>query len=175
MGDRMCKQVLDQEIMLRKLELSDAEPMLEWMLTPDIYEKMQYNPAEQSLEKCRAFIENSWESKTDLHYAITDNAKEYFGTISLKNPDFKNRNAELGIALHPKAIGKGIGAKALSLLLDKAFNELDLHKVYLYVRKDNERAVKFYKKNGWEFEGEFKEHLCILGEFKDIYWFSVRK
>lgn len=175
MGDRMGEQILTQEFSLRRLELSDAEPMLEWMLTPDIYEKMQYNPQEQSLEKCQAFIKNSWENRTDLHYAITDNAKGYYGTISLKNVDLKNRNAELGIALHPKAIGKGVGAKALSLLVDKAFHELDLHKIYLYVRKDNERAVKFYKKNGWQLEGEFREHLYIRGEFKDIYWFSKKR
>lgn len=170
----MCQSLLNNKIVLRNLDLSDAELMLEWMKNPDIYEKMQYDPAKQSKESCISFIKNSWQDEDNLHYAISNLENEYYGTISLKNIDIKNKNAELGIVLHPKAMGKGISTEALKLIANKAFEELNLHKIYLYVRKDNERAVRFYKKNGWEYEGEFKEHLWIHGEYKDIYWFSLR-
>ena len=36
--------------------MSDAKSMLEWMQTPDIYEKMQYDPAKQSKETCCHFM-----------------------------------------------------------------------------------------------------------------------
>lgn len=175
MGDRVCQSILNRDICLRRLELSDVEPMFEWLINPDVYEKMQYDPAKQSMERCIAFIKDSWEETNNLHYAITDETNEYFGTISLKNIDMQNKNAELGIALHPKAMGKGVGAEALRLIAQKAFGEMDLHKIYLYVRKDNERAVKFYQKNGWLYEGEFREHLYVRGEYKDICWFAITK
>lgn len=175
MGNQMYQSILNSDIHLRRLELTDAEPMLEWLKNPDIYEKMQYDPEKQNLEQCMAFIRNSWEEQKNLHYAITDSTSEYLGTISLKNIDMQNRNAELGIALHPKAMGKGIGAEALKQIAQRAFEEMALHKIYLYVRKDNERAVKFYQKNGWACEGEFKGHICVRGEYKDIYWFALHK
>lgn len=175
MGDIMRKSLLKRDISLRRLELEDAVPMLEWLKNPDIYEKMQYDPEKQNMEQCIAFIKNSWKDQKNLHYAVTDSKNEYFGTVSLKNVDTQNKNAELGIVLHPKAFGKGIGAEALRLIAQIAFEEMDLHKIYLYVRQDNKRAVRFYRKNGWECEGDFKEHILARGEYKDIYWFALRK
>ncbi len=175
MGDIMCKPILKDEISLRKLELTDAEPMLEWMTDPDIYKNMQYDPEAQNLEKCRTFIRNSWEDRENLHCAITNRQQEYLGTVSLKNIDRKNKNAEFAIALCPKAMGKGVSASALREIMKKAFEEQNLNKVYLYVRSDNQRAVAFYKKNHLTYEGCFAEHLCVAGEYKDIYWFSLRK
>lgn len=169
----MVKETSMEQIFLRKLERTDALPMLHWMLDPEIYEYMQYNPAEQSLEKCQKFIEQSWESETDLHYAVTNSRCEYLGTVSLKNVDKNNGSAEFAIALCKDAIGKGTGTKALLEIMKVAFEEKGLHKVYLYVRSDNERAIAFYKKNRLNYEGCFREHICVRGEYKDIIWFAL--
>lgn len=164
-----------REIQLRRLQLNDAESMLEWMMDPDIYSKMQYDYKNLSLEKCILFIKNSWENTENLHLAISDESGEYLGTVSLKNIDYKNKRTELGIAVHPKYMGKGVAASALREIAKKAFFELKLNRIYLYVRADNIRAVTFYKKNKMEYEGCSKEYLLIDGEYKDVYWFSLRK
>lgn len=175
MGKVKMKKTMYERIYLRGLELSDAEPMLEWMLEPDIYEKMQYDPKEQNLEKCKNFIRESWEDKRNLHYAVTNGKNEYLGTVSLKNIDRINKKAEFAIALHPKAMGKGVSTAALCAIMEKAFCDLDLNKVYLYVRSDNERAVAFYEKCHLEYEGRFKEHIFLYGEYRDICWYALRK
>lgn len=164
---------LCNQIRLRRLELSDAENMLEWMKNPQVYEKMQFNPEGQNIECCKKFIERSWTDTNNLHYAISNLENEYLGTISLKNISKVHKNAELGIVVHPKAMKQGIGSEALKLLSQKAFKEFGLNKIYLYVRKDNVKAVSFYMKNGWKLEGEFRRHLFIRGEFRDILWFSL--
>lgn len=171
----MEKPNLHSKVFLRKLELTDGEPMLEWMRNPGIYQYMQYDYTEQTLERCYNFIQNSWENKENIHLAITNEKKEYLGTVSLKNIDIKNRNAEFAIVISPRFIGMGIGTIALRAIMKKAFEELDLHKVYLYVRSDNKKAIRFYKKNRLEYEGHFKEHLFIRNSYQDIDWFSLRK
>lgn len=60
----------NKKIKLRKLKTEDAEPMLAWMKNPDIYKNMQYNPEEQTLERCRVFIENSWTDESNLHLQL---------------------------------------------------------------------------------------------------------
>lgn len=175
MDDSMPKSLLKNEVRLRQLELQDAECMLEWLRNPDIYSKMQYDPASQNIEKCRNFIEKSWTDKENLHYAITNKKSEYLGTVSLKNIDRKNSSAEFAVVLHPKAMGMGVGTVALEAIMEIAFVQLELNKVYLYVRSDNERAVVFYKKNHLEYEGCFKEHLKVGNVYKDIYWYALRK
>lgn len=164
-----------KDVILRKLRVSDASLMLEWMSTPDIYSKMQYDHKNIDLNKCIRFIKNSWEDTHNLHFAISDRNDKYMGTISLKNVDCKNKIAELGIAVHPMYMGKGMASFALNEIARKAFFEFDLNKIYLCVRTDNVRAVKFYKKNQLELEGCAKEHLLIEGQYKDILWFALRK
>lgn len=163
------------KVILRKLELSDATLMLEWMSKPEIYNKMQYDYKQLNLDSCIKFIRNSWDDKENLHLAISNENSEYLGTISLKNIDYKNKNAELGIALHPQYMGKRIASFALFEMAKRAFFKLRLNRIYLYVRTDNNRAVMFYEKNQLEFEGCSKESLLIEGEYRDILWFSLRK
>ena len=91
----------NKKIKLRKLEAEDAESMLAWMKNPDIYKNMQYDPDKQTLESCKMFIQNSWTDESNLHFAVTDADGRYLGTVSLKNVDRKNSNAEFAIALWP--------------------------------------------------------------------------
>lgn len=164
-----------KKVILRKLQVSDANLMLEWMSNPDIYNKMQYDHKHLDLDKCILFIKNSWEDTHNLHFAISNFNSEYMGTISLKNIDYKNKITELGIAVHPAHMGKGIASSALNEIARKAFFDLKLNKIYLCVRADNKRAVRFYEKNHLELEGCAKEHLFIKGTYEDVLWFALRK
>ena len=166
---------LNSKISIRKLKLEDAAQMLAWMKNPDIYKNMQYNPQEQTLERCELFIKNSWIDKDNFHFAITDSVEQYLGTVSLKNIDRKNSNAEFAIALCPEYMGKGIAPAAMIEIMTYAFEELGLQKVYLYVRRDNARAVAFYQKMHLSYEGCFNQNLRIKGAFKDILWYALHR
>ena len=71
------------------------------------------------------------------------------------------------------AIGKGIAKYATEEILNIAFNDLNLNKVYLNVLSSNIRAIKFYEKFGFSFEGEFKEHLRNKEKWESLKWFSI--
>lgn len=109
------------KIILRKLQVDDAKLMLDWMLNSDIYSKMQYDYKNLNIDKCILFIKNSWIDTFNLHLAISNEENKYLGTISLKNIDNKNKNAELGIVIHPMYMGKGIASFALNEIVKKAF------------------------------------------------------
>ena len=58
--------------------------------------------------------------------------------------------AELSIVLgEPSSWGQGLGTEAMQLLLAFAFGPLGLHRVWLIVRADNERAVKLFGRMGF--------------------------
>ena len=140
-------RIVGKNFTLRDLCLEDAELMYEWMSNPDIFSKMQYNPKQQSVEKCKDFIRKSWNLQNDLHLAVTDINDLYLGTVSLKNINLLDQKAEFAIGMHPKAMGTGAAKFALYSIIQYAFKQINLNKVYLYVRKDNIRAIKFYEKN----------------------------
>lgn len=163
------------EINLRKLKIEDALGMMEWMSDSEINALMQFNTDNVSLERAEKFILDSWKEKVNLHLAIVDKDDAYLGTISLKNIDKENRNAEYAIAIRKCAMGTGISRRASDMILYIAFELLKLHKIYLYLRSDNLRAARFYEKYYFVQEGIFKEHMKIHGEYKDILWFGITK
>ncbi|MCW3132483.1 MAG: GNAT family N-acetyltransferase [Candidatus Methanospirare jalkutatii] len=55
-----------------------------------------------------------------------------------------------GIAVKDKFQGKGIGSKLLEYLFSVAVESYNVSEVYLEVLENNERALKFYKKNSFE-------------------------
>jgi RimJ/RimL family protein N-acetyltransferase len=51
------------------------------------------------------------------------------------------------------SIGKGYGTLAIGEMLLLAFEELQLNRVFLTVKKDNTRAMRAYEKNGFTLVG----------------------
>lgn len=160
--------------MLRQLKVEDTEGIMEWMEDPSINCYYRFDAKSITYEKVIDFIENSFTDKC-RHYAIVDINDEYLGTISLKDIDLINKNAEYAIALRKKAIGSGIAKSATVEILQIAFVNLNLNKVFLNVLSDNHRAIHFYEKMGFEFEGEFLEHIFLKGEYRNIKWYSIRR
>ena len=56
--------------------------------------------------------------------------------------------------------------KATKNIIEFAFNKLKLKKIYLNVMSNNVRAIKFYKKMEFQYEGTFKQHIKIQNQFK---------
>lgn len=111
----------------------------------------------------------------DIHYAIADDNGDYLGTISLKSVDLVSSNAEYAINLRKCAQGKGIAAWATKEILRIAFEEFGFHRVYLNVLSDNQKAIRLYEKCGFVYEGTFRNHLLLRGEYKSLRWYSMLK
>lgn len=166
-------------ISLREIKLEDAPFMFEWMHDPDIQKgfmkKMNETEMSDVIAFCRsAAIPKIINNGASLHYAIADAVSdEYLGTISLKNINQQNKNAEYAISLRKKAHGKGIAFNATCLLLKLAFQELGLHKVYLNVLADNQTAIRLYERCGFVYEGEFREHVLKEQEYINWKWYGI--
>lgn len=159
-------------ITLRKLKEKDIPFMAEWMSDKETKKIFQNDFMSMTEEEIRSFINNSF-SKNHKHFAIVDDFDdEYLGTISLKNIDYINMNAEYAISSRKKTRGTGINSIATIKILEYAFGELKLKRVYLNVLTSNERAKKFYLKNGFLYEGTFKKHIKINGLYQDLEWYG---
>lgn len=159
---------------IRKLKIEDSIKMLEWMHNTDINQYFKSDFSSATKDTVMDFITYAMaERKNERHLAVTDNNDCYMGTVSLKNIDSKNKNAEYAISLCPEAIGKGYANFATKKILDIGFAEYSLIKIYLNVINRNVRAIKFYEKFGFIKEGEFKEHLIIRGQQYNLLWYRM--
>ena len=161
---------------LRKLELKDAIGMLEWMHDAEIQKCFRFNTEDKNLDDVIKFIQSAEIRPINgksVHFAIVDERDEYLGTISLKEIDAVAKNAEYAISLRKCAQGKGVGTRATREILRIAFEEFALEKVYLNVLADNETAIRLYEKIGFIYEGQFRNHLFLRGEYKSLRWYSM--
>ena len=161
------------KIHLRPLEEKDAAGMLEWMTDPAIARFFRFDASKMTLESCRAFIAGAGEQVNYRHWCIAGGDDEYLGTISLK--EIRNGEAEYAISTRAKAHGTGAAMEATRQLLELAFGELGLKRVYLNVLADNGRANAFYRKAGFRFTHTEKAALTIRGETKDLNWYEIGK
>lgn len=165
-------------IRLRALNLKDVTGMLEWMHDPDTQQNFQADMNGKTYADVKHFIENAQYCVIDggsIHFAIVNEQDEYMGTISLKNISLRDKRAEYAISLRKCAQGKGIAVDATHQLLTLAFQDWTLEKIYLNVLSENLKAIRFYEKYGFVYEGTFRKHICLKGEFKALKWYSILK
>lgn len=82
------------------------------------------------------------------------------GDVELTEIAWRRGEAELVVRIGEKSYwGKGYGSDAVLTLLDMAFTRLKLNRVYLRVLKDNQRAIRCYRKCGFLREGIVRRYF----------------
>ena len=155
---------------IRKLELKDAPLMLEWMHDKSVVKDLQADFCSKTLYDCDQFIMSSRNTCKNLHLAIADDNDEYMGTVSLKN--IEDDKAEFAITVRNCARGKGYSRYGMNEIIKIGLENMNLSRIYWYVDKNNQRAIKFYDKNGYQrvspeiIGGGYQQELCLVSKNK---------
>jgi len=125
-----------------------------------------------TLDGNRRYWRQKFQDKSREDYAILAEASRHVGNCGLVAIDTRRRKAELWIYLG-EAYGQGVGAKALHLLLSRAFDDLKLHRVYIRVVASNPRALAFYLRAGFKIEGHARGDTIQDGASLDSTLLSI--
>lgn len=161
---------------LRDLEKKDAPLMLEWMHDESVVGNLKGNFKEKTLLDAELFIEKAKEKGNDIHLAISSDAGEYMGTVSLKNIDKKTKSAEFAIAVRKYSMGRGYSWYGMEEIIKKGFEEYDLESIYWCVSRENVRAVRFYDKHNFHEAVDIPADILKRYEkAENLKWYSVLK
>ena len=136
----------------------EGKSLVHWQTWREAYDDLL--PAEfqetMTLERCRFFSQ-----KYPENTLIAMDGKKVVGFISYGN--FRDEAIQAGeiIALYvlKDYYGKGVSEQ----LMHAAFDVLNhFSEIYLWVLKDNKRAIAFYQKMGFSFDGQ--EKILKLGK-----------
>ncbi|GIO22782.1 hypothetical protein J11TS1_13630 [Oceanobacillus sp. J11TS1] len=97
------------------------------------------------------------------------------GIVELVEINFIHRNCEIQIIIKPEFGGKGYAKYAFQETIKYAFEILNMHKVYLYVDTENDKAFHIYESQGFKVDGNFREHFYTNGTYRDAYLMSILK
>lgn len=138
-----------ERVVLRPLERADAPALRRWMNDPEITCWLSHALPMFEAD-ADAWIEQVSRSKTEFAFGLlVDGALVGFNTIHGVN--WQHRTALTGTIIGEREYwGRGYATEARQLLLDYAFNSLDLFALLARVAAHNERSVAYAKGCGYE-------------------------
>jgi RimJ/RimL family protein N-acetyltransferase len=166
--------LVGEKVYLRGLERGDAAIFLPWVNDFEIIRNLvMHRP--MSLEAEEAFIARVNEDKNVVVFAIVLKTNDrVIGNTALHAIHPRNQQAGFGIMIGDKQEwNKGHGTEATRLILRYAFDTLNLHRIWLHVYEDNQRAIRSYEKVGFRLEGKLREHVYRDGRFWDVLTMGI--
>jgi RimJ/RimL family protein N-acetyltransferase len=138
-------------VLLRPIERADLPTMRRWMNDPEVTQFLKRNLPLMEREE-EEWFEKKHLSKDDFALAmIAIEEQKLIGSIGLHRINWHHRTATTGTVIGEKEYwSKGYGTEAKMLLLDFAFNALDLYAVDSGVIAHNGRSIKYGLKCGYE-------------------------
>ena len=132
--------------------------------TPErVHEVLERDAAATRLENPEDFVQP----------AIRDSTGRLIGTMYLKLASLDDKSAEIGWLLDPRFTGKGYAREAAALLLDLAFGELGLHRVYAELDPRNVASVALCERLGMRHEAHFREHMWFKDDWADTGIYGI--
>jgi RimJ/RimL family protein N-acetyltransferase len=151
-----------ENVRLTGLRASDVSAILAWREDTRFLRLWNSDPlVGRSEAKILEWIDEANRPTTGMAFAIRLHQEEdLIGIVGLDEIEWPNRVASLGIGIgDPDHWGKRYGTDATRLMIDYAFNELNLHRLQLTVFEFNARAIALYEKMGFRKEGTFRQFM----------------
>ena len=172
----------DGHIALRRLRSEDSwRYCVAFRDDPELGAKlgMETDPTDAWFQQQVAQTESRRRAGTSVELAIVDSdpdADEFFGAVVLHSVQWHHRRAEVSVWVAPAARRAGIARQALSLILDLAFDKLELARIEMTTTPDNHAALAFADRLHFEREGvmrarnlerESRVDLVVLGLLRE--------
>ncbi len=108
------------------------------------------------------------DDRVDYSVYMHEQPERSVGELVLNDIDAENRSCNFRVALYGgNNFGRGIGSRAIPLILGYGFDVLHLHRIELEVFAFNPRAIHLYEKLGFVREGIKRDSLFWDGEYQD--------
>lgn len=159
-----------KKIILRAFEAGDEQMIARIENHPAPRETLFYafpTNSMQQKEKIERFLNDH---HTILLTICRADDNEPIGQTAFFRIDWVGRMAVFYIGIADKENwSKGYGSEATRLMIDYAFDTLNLNRIQLHVAKGNPWALKTYQKCGFIIEGELREAMFHQGKYCNFY------
>lgn len=157
---------------LRAIEVEDVPLMARWRSSPDVYDYFyEYEPLSAAQQK--DWVEAQRKNRSERNFIVSLHDGTAIGTISIYHIDGRNRKAEWGRFLIGDAKYIGMGAEVEYLILQYAFEHLNLNRLYCEVLCSNENVIKQHERFGFKTEGVLRDQVFKRGKYEDAVMMSL--
>lgn len=163
-------------VRLRPVGLEDVDDILGWVNDRQIVGNLaSFSGQPFSRADEVAYVQAMMASEVDRVFSVlaADDGR-YLGQIGIHQIFWRSRVGRLSLVIASKdEWGKGFGSAAIARILDVAFRDETLHKVWLMVFRTNERSRRTYERAGFAVEGTLREEYFHDGAWHDMVRMSM--
>ena len=170
-------QLQSQRLVLRRIVEDDLENIYKGLSHPNViqYYGVNYKTLDETWEQLEWYAELERTYK-GIWWAITSvENRIFYGATGFNNLSKEHRKAELGFWLLPEFQKRGIIQEAVPLIMEYAFQNLDLHRIEAFVETENVNSAKALRNLEFQHEGTMRDCEVKNGHFISLDIFSWLK
>lgn len=161
---------------LRCLIESDCEgSYADWFNSSEVCLYNDHHRYPMTKEDLLNFVRRCMHTRTEIVMAVEEKeSKKHIGNISLQHIDLINRQAEIAFMFGDKEYwGKGYATSAARLMIDHAFSEMGLNRIYFGTFDENISMQSVGSKLQFTKVGLRRQALYKNGKFHDIFDYDL--
>ena len=164
------------KIYLRPLERADLnERYLHWLNDAEVTQYLETGAFPTTRDDLEKFYAQVTGSSTEVIFAIADRKTHaHIGNVKLGPINWVHRRTMFGIMIGDKRFwGRGMGEEVTRLMVEYAFDRLNLNRVGLVVFEEHESASTVLSERGIQGEGCLREQMYQGGKYKNHLWMGL--
>ncbi|MBW2030719.1 MAG: GNAT family N-acetyltransferase [Deltaproteobacteria bacterium] len=164
-----------QRVYLRAFEERDIPRWQQWFNDSEVTAEMEKGFYPNTVESQKQFWENMYNDRSNLQLAIVSvEDDKVVGSIGLHQISFIHGTADISILIGEKAYWRqGLAKEAMGLIIEHAFNKLNLHKLTGGMYSSNEGSKRLFEAMGFRKEGELREQVKVRGEYISVLKYGL--
>jgi RimJ/RimL family protein N-acetyltransferase len=158
-------------VKLRLVEEHDVDDILTWVNDKSVVGNLAtFAGKPLTRDDELAWVRKVRTSTDERVYTVTaTDTGRYLGQVGLHQIFWRSKLARgAAIIARTEEMGRGYGSAAIASLMDIAFDELGLHKVWLMVFATNERSRRTWQRLGFLEEGTLRDEYFHDGKWHDM-------
>lgn len=169
-----------ERLILRRFEYSDIDSMLRNWISD---EKSQWDygePVYSTPEAVKELFDKKYiasYSRDDYYRwaVIEKETGECIGQIAYFSMDTNNQHGEIEYVIGPAFQGKGYATEMTKAVIAFGFEKINLHRVEIDCRPENEGSKRVIEKCGLTYEGVFRDFFWRKDHYEGRMVFSILK
>ncbi len=167
--------LIGNTVYLRAIEKEDLQLLKKWICDEKVTHYLETGARPPSTELLNEEYEQGLKTQKDVSFLLISKKKDIpIGWGGLYNIDWIKRSSELRFFIGETKFWKMTAAlESEKLLLQYAFEKLNLHKVIGGANVENKGSWKVMERVGFVKEGVFRDAVYRNGKYYDAYMYSI--
>jgi len=165
-GNKICLNIFSDQYI--------AADYVSWFNDQEVCKFNRHGETVYTLEKAKEYYEGIKKSENIIVFAICDNkTNKHVGNVSL-DISGQNKSGDIAIIIGNKDYwGKGVATEAFGLVINFAFNSLNLNEVTAGMTTNNMGMIGVVEKLGFQKKGISKDALKKKNVYMDVVQWAM--